>query len=257
MINITPTFLQELYNSTRGIPEGFNTNLHIPYITRNGKNITTTYKEKAYLPNPMFPVELYEYRRGSNIKLSIDGEVPSRFAETNLNKEIYRDKAMKTKVTRMIDLCRQYMTNELEQELDNEIHFFESVEEDDKKSLEYHYDLAETVKSFNDYLCIVFLNLTNILTYPNETFYEKYTKNQIRIKPDDALRMANKICKKMQEEFEEIVYENFPIRETVARITKVEKNSETVFDTDDVLLKETTIKKSKGKLSKPEKQEKK
>ena len=203
----------------------------------------------------MFPVELYEYRRGSNIKLSIDGEVPSRFAEVNLQKGIYRDTAMKTKVTKMIDLCRQYMNNDLEQELDNEIRFFESTEEaDDKRSLEYHYDLAETVKSFNDYLCIVFLNIANILTYPNETFYEKYTKNQIRIKPDEALRMANKICKRMQEEFEDIVYENFPIRETVARITKVEKKTEIEFDTKEVI--PSSIKKSKSKLSKPEKQEK-
>ena len=45
---------------------------------------------------------------------------------------------------------------------------------DDTRTLEYLYDLSETVRTFNDYLCIVFLNLANILTYPNETFYQKY-----------------------------------------------------------------------------------
>jgi len=61
--------------------------------------------------------------------------------------------------------------------------------------------------------------------------------------------MANKICKRMQEEFEDIILENFPIRETVERISKVEKPD--VFDTKEV----TLVKKSKGKISK-EKQEK-
>ena len=224
MINISVTFINELYYSFRGIPENYNTTLTIPFVTKAGKTITTAYGDKAFLPNPAFPVELYEYRRGSNIKLSIDGETKSLFAEKNLPQSIYKNAAMKTKVTKLIDLCRQNMNNKLEQEIDDEIRFFESTEEnEDVKSLEYHFDLAETIKSFNDYLCIVYLNLTNILTYPNETFYEKYSKNQIRIKPDQALHMANKICKRMQEEFEDIIYENFPIRETVARISKVEK----------------------------------
>ena len=99
------------------------------------------------------------------------------------------------------------MKNELEQELDDEIKLFESTEETaDKKTLEYHYDLWETVKTFNDYLCIVFLNLSNILTYPNETFYDKYWNKQIRIKPDDVLHVANKICKRMQDEFTDIIH---------------------------------------------------
>ena len=160
---------------------------------------------------------------------------------------------MKYSVSRYIDLCRHNRNNKLEQELDDKIRFFEQTEEaDDKRSLEYHYDLAETVKSFNDYLCIVFLNLANILTYPNETFYEKYTKNQIRIKPDEALFMASKICKRMQDEFEDVIYENFPIRETVARISKVERNTETVFDTKEVVTKE--VRKKSG--PKPEKKPK-
>ena len=101
---------------------------------------------------------------------------------------------MKDKVTKFIDLCKQYMNKELEQELDNEIRFYESTEgEDDTRTLEYLYDLSETVRTFNDYSCIVFLNLSNILTYPNETFYEKDKKKEIRITPEKAVYMANKI----------------------------------------------------------------
>ena len=156
------------------------------------------------------------------------------------------------KKKKFIDLCRQYMNNSLEQELNDEIRFFESTEEaDDQKTLEYHYDLVETVKTFNDYLCIIFLNLANILTYPNETFYEKYTKNQIRITPDDGIKMANKICKRMQEEFEDVIREIFPIRETVARISKVVKDTDDIFETKEVI---PSIKKSKGKIPKEKKE---
>ena len=73
------------------------------------------------------------------------------------------------------------------------------------------------------YLCVVFLNLTNNLVYPNETFYMKYLNKQFRIEADKALHMANKICKRMQDEFTEIILENFPIRETAARISRAEK----------------------------------
>ena len=257
MIDITPTFLYEYSNIYRGIPEGYNTNLYIPLVKRNGKKIEIDYKDKSFLPNPMFPIELFEYRRGSNIKLSIDGEVISKFAESNFN-IIYKNKDMKFINTKMIDLCRQYMRNDLEKNLIREIQYFETTEEaDDKKSLEYHYNLLETVRSFNDYLCIVFLHISNILTYPNETFYEKLGKLDIIIKPDDAMKIANKICKRMQEEFEEVVFVNNPIRETVQRITKVEKNIETEFDTDEIIPKDINIKKSKSRLVKPEKQEKK
>ena len=255
MINITPTFLHEYYNTSRGFPEGIDTNINHPVITMEGKKAKAAYVDKKFFPNPVFPVELYEYRRGSNIKLSIDGVIPSKFAEGNLQKKIYRETAdgnknMKVKVTKFIDLCRQYMKNDLEQELDDEIKLFESTEEaSDKRTLEYHYDLWETVKTFNDYLCIVFLNLSNILTYPNETFYEKYFNKNIRIKPDEALHMANKICKRMQDEFTDIIYENFPIRGTAERISKIQKASVDVFDTEEVIPK----KKSRVK---PEKQEK-
>ena len=250
MIKLTPTFLSEYHNLSRGFPNGIDTNLNVPVLTTNGKKITTAYVDKAYLKNPVFPAELYEYRRGKNTKLSIDGEVPSKFAEGNLAKNIYKSEAMKTKVSNLVDLCRQYMNNELEWQIDDEVKYFESTEEaDDQKSLEYHYDLRETIKTFNDYLCIVFLNLANILIYPNETFYNKYINNQFRIEANQALQMANKICKRMQNEFTDIIYENFPIRETAARITRVEKESEDVFDTKEISMK----KKSKVK---PEKQEK-
>ena len=185
------------------------------------------------------------------MKLSIDGETKSLFADGNLAKDyIYKNEAMKTKVTNLVDICRQYMKNDLEQEIDDEIKFFESTEDaDDEKTLAYHYDLRETIKTFNDYLCIVFLNLANILIYPNETFYEKYIKNQFRIEANQALHMANKICKRMQDEFTDIILENFPIRETAARISRAEKEADDVFDTNEVILK----KKSRVK---PEKQEK-
>ena len=61
------------------------------------------------------------------MKLSIDGEVLSLFAERNLAKNIYKSDAMKTKVSNLVDLCRQYMKNDLEQEIDDEIKFFEST----------------------------------------------------------------------------------------------------------------------------------
>ena len=35
--------------------------------------------------------------------------------------------------------------------------------------------------------------------------------------------MANKICLSMQKQFEDIIAENFPIRETVERLTKIER----------------------------------
>ena len=156
------------------------------------------------------------------MKLSIDGETKSLFAEGNLAKNIYR----------------QYMKNELDWQIYDEVKYFESTEEaDDQKSLEYHYDLRETIKTFNDYLCIVFLNLANILIYPNETFYMKYLENNFRIEANQALQMANKICKRMQDEFKDIIYENFPIRETAARISRVEKESEDVFDTKEITIK--------------------
>ena len=99
------------------------------------------------------------------------------------------------------------------------------------------YDLRETIKTFNDYLCVVFLNLANILIYPNETFYMKYINNQFRIEADKSLHMANKICKRMQDEFTDIILENFPIRETAARISRVEKETDDVFDTKEITMK--------------------
>ena len=73
-----------------------------------------------------------------NYKLSIEGQDISRFAEKSLPRSIYKDDAMKTKITKFIDLCRQNLSNDLEQELDDEIRFFESTEEaEDKRSLEY------------------------------------------------------------------------------------------------------------------------
>ena len=150
MIKLSPTFLSEFHNVSRGLPEGLNTNLRVPILTKVGKKITTVYADKAYLKNPVFPTELYEYRRGKNMKLSIDGEARSLFAEGNLAANIYKNEAMKTKVSNLVDLCRQYMNNVLEWQIDDEVKYFESTEEaDDQKSLEYHYDLREMIKTFN------------------------------------------------------------------------------------------------------------
>ena len=43
------------------------------------------------------PVELNEYSRRSNIKLSIEGEVLSMFAKHNLEKNIYKNDTLKIK----------------------------------------------------------------------------------------------------------------------------------------------------------------
>jgi len=223
MIQNTNTFQYQLYECFRGNPGNKDTRLYIPYLAKDGRRIKVDYKAKAYLPNPVFPIELYEYRRDSHIKLSVDGKVESRFAEQNLGKQVYKNDDQREKVKNLIDMCRQNMNNQLERDLDDEVRLIEATDDEfEGKSYEYHYDLYETVKSFNDYLCIIFLHLSNILTYPNETFYEKYDNKQIRIKPDDAIKMANRICLRMQHEFEDIIAENFPIKETVKRMTKLE-----------------------------------
>ena len=249
MIQNTPTFQYQLYECFRGQPGNKDSRLSIPYLDKAGRRIRATYKNKAYLPNPVFPIELYEYRRDNQIQLSVEGKVESKFAENNLGREVYKNEDMKYIRSALIDMCRQNMDSQFERELDDEIRLLNSTDDEfDGKSLEYHYDLYETVKTFNDYLCIVYLNLANILTYPNETFYEKYEKKQIRIKPDDALKMANKVCQSMQKQFEDIIIENFPIKETVERITKVEKNMPS-FDTDEIVeTKKKTTKVTKKKV---------
>ena len=120
---LSSTFLSEYHNASRGLPEGIDTKLKIPTLTKVGKKITVRYGDKSYLKNPVFPAELYEYHRGKNMKLSIDGEVLSLFAEGNLAKNIYKSDHMKIKVTNLIDLCRQYMNNELEWQIDDEVIF--------------------------------------------------------------------------------------------------------------------------------------
>jgi len=72
MINLTPTFLSEYHNTSRGLPEGIDTKLNTPALVKAGKEITVRYGDKSFLKNPIFPAELYEYRRGKNMKLSID-----------------------------------------------------------------------------------------------------------------------------------------------------------------------------------------
>ena len=83
----------------------------------------------------------------------------------------------------MIDHFRNNRDNDFEVQLDDEIRVFETTgEADDRKPLEYHYELLETVRSFKDYLCIVFLNLAHILTYSHETFYESVRRIKLESK---------------------------------------------------------------------------
>ena len=72
MIKLSPTFISEYHNASKGLPHGFDTNIGIPTITKAGKKITINYADAGFLKNPVFPAELYEYRRGKNMKLSID-----------------------------------------------------------------------------------------------------------------------------------------------------------------------------------------
>ena len=65
----------------------------------------------------------------------------------------------------------------------------------------------------------------------------KYVNNNFRIEANQALQMANKICKRMQDEFKGIIYDNFPIREAAARISRVEKETDDVFDTKEITMK--------------------
>lgn len=244
MIDITSTFLHQISNACKGLPAGINTTLSIPY--KNDKGDKIDYKDKAFLENPVFPVELYEYQRESKIKLSLGKTATSKFAGNNLAANIYKDEAMKAKVTALIDECRQNMNRDLENELRNEIRLLESTDnEKDEANREYTYDLYETIKSFNDYLCIVYLNLANIITYPNETFYQKYVNREIRITSNDALNMANMICKRMQEEFEDIIKENYPIRETVSDIKKMENQLPDQKHVKDMKLSKDIKKKTK------------
>ena len=155
MINISLTFLHEYYNTAKGFPGDVDTNINHPQIKLADKKATAAYVDKNIF------LILFSLLNCTNIeeeiilsyRLTINGVIAAKFAENNLQKKIYRDtrdetKNMKEKVTRFIDLCRQHMKNDLEQELDDEIKLFESTEEAaDKKTLEYHYDLWETVKN--------------------------------------------------------------------------------------------------------------
>ena len=67
MIRLTPTFLSEYHNASKGLPHGTNTNISIPTIIQAGKKITINYADASFLKNPVFPAELYEYRRGKNM----------------------------------------------------------------------------------------------------------------------------------------------------------------------------------------------
>ena len=52
----------------------------------------------------------------------------------------------------------------------------------------------------------------------------KYLNKQFRIEADKALHMANKICKRMQDEFTDIILENFLIRDNRKDIPRGKRN---------------------------------
>jgi len=54
MINLTPTFLSEYRNASRGFPNGIDTVLNVPTLIKAGKKVITTYEAKAFLKNPVF-----------------------------------------------------------------------------------------------------------------------------------------------------------------------------------------------------------
>ena len=54
--------------------------------------------------------------------------------------------------------------------------------------------------------------------------------------------MANKICKRMQDKFTDVIREIFPIRDIASRIRKNEKDTDEVFDTKEVTLKKKVSK---------------
>ena len=60
---------QGFFSCFRCQPGNKDTRLAIPYLTKTGSRTTAAYKAKTYLPNPVSPVELYEYRRDSQIQL--------------------------------------------------------------------------------------------------------------------------------------------------------------------------------------------
>ena len=55
MINLSPTFLSEYHNVSRGLPGNIDPNLRVPTLVKAGKKITTVYGDKSHLKNPVFP----------------------------------------------------------------------------------------------------------------------------------------------------------------------------------------------------------
>ena len=234
MINITPTFTYQLYELFRKHEPNEHNKLIIPIPKKEGNKITVTEEAKTNLPNTVYPYELYKYREGKPIKLNKNQEskYENNFIKKNKNNEEVHNNLVKS----LIDLCRQNMNKELEDAILTELDFMEQISDPiDQKTLDYHYDLFETVQTFNDYLCVVFLHLCNILQYPNTLWYDRYLRKSIRIKPEDAMKMANKICAKMQETLEDLIGEYYKMDSIVAKIEKDTKHlGEMQLDPDKV-----------------------
>ena len=47
MINLTPAFLSEYHNFSRGFPNGIDTVINVPNLEKVGKKITVTYKDQG------------------------------------------------------------------------------------------------------------------------------------------------------------------------------------------------------------------
>jgi hypothetical protein len=252
MLNLTSTFTTALNNIYQNMPQDANVNSTISarFLVQTPLTGKTKFGNAADIPhllNTFFSADLYEYRRASNITFSLGSTDTSKFAEDNLTDgNIYKKVGRKRLNKKLIDLCKIYMKSDLEKRLKREVTLHEkSKTDEDTKTYQHKYEILETIKSFNEQLIIFFLNIANIFTYPNETFYSIPMEERI-ITPDTALEMANELCGIFQEEFENVLVEIYPIRETFNDIIKADKIIEKEFEADiDVELKKKKTNKKK------------
>ncbi len=96
-----------------------------------------------------------------------------------------------------VDVLRLFQNRALESMIQQEIRVLSNtidpgdIGENDR---ELTYDPYNIVQSFNELLWIELLRFSNVLMYPNETYYGKVAANQTRIKPDLAMEIANELC---------------------------------------------------------------
>jgi len=92
MIQNTRTFQYCLYEAIRRNPRNVDTAMSVPEIREDlDSTKAVSYKGEAFLPNPVFLVELYENRRNPMLNLGLYRIIrfKSEFANKNLAKKIY------------------------------------------------------------------------------------------------------------------------------------------------------------------------